>query len=76
MYSFDIFDTLITRTTAEPEGIFILMQERLSTEEYNGSFNEFFKKILHKYVVQRRQLQGRHQKKRFRKFQYMIFIMK
>lgn len=44
MYSFDIFDTLITRTTAEPEGIFILMQERLSTEEYNGIFNEYFKR--------------------------------
>ena len=27
MYSFDIFDTLITRATAEPKGIFKLMQE-------------------------------------------------
>lgn len=27
MYSFDIFDTLITRATAEPKGIFMLMQE-------------------------------------------------
>lgn len=29
MYSFDIFDTLITRCTAEPKGIFMLMQERI-----------------------------------------------
>lgn len=26
MYSFDIFDTLITRRTAAPKGIFMLMQ--------------------------------------------------
>ena len=29
MYSFDIFDTLITRRTATPEGIFLLMQENM-----------------------------------------------
>ncbi len=29
MHSFDIFDTLITRKTATPSGIFLLMQERL-----------------------------------------------
>ena len=35
MYSFDIFDTLITRCTAEPKGIFVLMQERIQkTGEY------------------------------------------
>ena len=27
MYSFDVFDTLITRYTFEPKGIFVLMQE-------------------------------------------------
>lgn len=27
MYSFDVFDTLITRRTADPKGIFMLMQE-------------------------------------------------
>ena len=32
MYSFDIFDTIITRSTAEPEGIFMLMQEKLQKE--------------------------------------------
>lgn len=32
-YSFDVFDTLITRRTATPEGIFVLMQERLTAGE-------------------------------------------
>ena len=35
MYSFDIFDTLITRCTVEPKGIFVLIQERIQkTGEY------------------------------------------
>ena len=29
LYSFDIYDTLITRKTATPEGIFALMQKQL-----------------------------------------------
>ncbi len=29
MYSFDVFDTLITRRTADPKGIFMLMQEKI-----------------------------------------------
>ena len=33
MYSFDVFDTLITRTTALPNGIFALMQSRLEKEK-------------------------------------------
>lgn len=32
MYSFDIFDTLIARTTATPKGIFALMKDRLEKE--------------------------------------------
>ncbi|MDE7204838.1 MAG: HAD-IA family hydrolase [Lachnospiraceae bacterium] len=34
MYSFDVFDTLITRKTAVPEGIFAIMQYELGKEEY------------------------------------------
>lgn len=33
LYSFDIFDTLITRTTATPYGIFALIQEELKTNQ-------------------------------------------
>ena len=33
MYSFDVFDTLITRTTANPKGIFKLMQKSIYKEE-------------------------------------------
>lgn len=32
IYSFDIFDTLITRATATPEGVFALMQQRLMSD--------------------------------------------
>lgn len=35
-YSFDVFDTLITRKTAVPEGIFAIMQSELEKEEYTA----------------------------------------
>lgn len=36
MYTFDVFDTLITRRTATPKGIFALIQEKLLQDsEYN-----------------------------------------
>lgn len=36
LYSFDIFDTIITRITATPQGVFALMQEKL---EEDGRFS-------------------------------------
>lgn len=36
MYSFDIFDTLITRNTASPYGIFLIMQEQLKDNNILG----------------------------------------
>lgn len=33
LYSFDIFDTLITRTTAVPRGIFAIMQNSIKTDK-------------------------------------------
>lgn len=33
VYTFDIFDTLITRTTADPTGIFVIMQRHLSEQD-------------------------------------------
>ena len=52
MYSFDVFDTLITRTTALPNGIFALMQSRLMQErELNGLddyvIDNFFELRIH-----------------------------
>ena len=41
MYSFDIFDTLITRTTATPKGIFALMKGRLEQEREEYGLDEF-----------------------------------
>ena len=43
MYSFDVFDTLITRCTAEPKGIFLLMGEKMREgSEYAPFFTENF----------------------------------
>lgn len=39
MYSFDVFDTLITRSTATPEGIFLLMQRYLEEDMRGGVFS-------------------------------------
>lgn len=43
MYSFDIFDTLITRTTANPEGIFALMQNKLLTDSKYSNIPRYIK---------------------------------
>ena len=40
LYSFDIFDTLITRKTATPKGIFFIMHELLKN---NSDYSEFFR---------------------------------
>lgn len=34
MHSFDIFDTLITRSTAVPQGIFMLMEKKDVRDEW------------------------------------------
>lgn len=44
MYSFDVFDTLITRITATPQGIFALIKDKL--EEDGNPYN------LDEYVIQ------------------------
>lgn len=41
MISFDVFDTLITRTTWEPYGIFLLMQKRLAGRSYDGIVSDY-----------------------------------
>jgi predicted HAD superfamily hydrolase len=41
MYSFDVFDTLITRRTATPKGIFALMQRKLYTCEKYQAISEY-----------------------------------
>lgn len=43
MHSFDIFDTLITRTTATPQGIFALMQDELLNNERYKSISEYIR---------------------------------
>lgn len=41
LYSFDIFDTLITRTTAQPKGIFTIMQDILISDEKYFSIPQY-----------------------------------
>lgn len=41
MYSFDVFDTLITRTTAAPQGIFALMSDRIAEEKSENKLNDY-----------------------------------
>lgn len=40
MYSFDIFDTIITRTIATPKGIFAIMQQRLQNDSAYDDIDE------------------------------------
>lgn len=52
MYSFDVFDTLISRTTATPQGIFALMKDKLVEEkDANGIdayvIDNFFELRIH-----------------------------
>lgn len=44
LYSFDVFDTVITRNTATPRGIFALMQERLLSDVQYGDIDEYIKR--------------------------------
>lgn len=41
MYSFDVFDTLITRTTAEPQGIFLLMKDQMGKEKERHGIEDY-----------------------------------
>lgn len=41
MYSFDVFDTLITRTTAAPQGIFSLMRDRICREKHSNGLDDY-----------------------------------
>ncbi|MBO7672907.1 hypothetical protein J6S88_05810 [bacterium] len=45
LYSFDIFDTLVTRRTATPTGIFAIMQNALKNENFSFLFKQNFYKI-------------------------------
>ncbi len=42
IYSFDVFDTVITRSVGSPEGVFFVMQEKLrGIEKYKSICNQF-----------------------------------
>ena len=52
LYSFDIFDTLITRTTATPRGIFAIMQDVLLKDEKYKNIPDFIKKNFYDLRLQ------------------------
>ena len=63
LYSFDVFDTVITRITATPQGIFALMQERMSREGRFASLPELIRTnfcLLRTYAESLAHLQYTH----------------
>lgn len=50
LYSFDIYDTLISRKTATPEGIFALMQKQLEESEIYAGYP---KRLVHNFYIMR-----------------------
>ena len=59
LYSFDIFDTLITRKVANPTGIFILMQNELNK---NPEYKDFSDDIKTNFFQYRRQAEFRQRR--------------
>jgi len=57
MYSFDVFDTLVTRCTAEPKGIFMLMQKRL---QEIGEYATYFADNFYELRVGAEELARKH----------------
>ena len=47
LYSFDVFDTIITRAVAKPQDIFLLVQYRLEREKNELNFSQEF---IHSYA--------------------------
>lgn len=43
LYSFDVFDTIITRKTDRPEDIFRIMQKKLQAPEYEELFTKYLR---------------------------------
>lgn len=60
LYSFDIFDTIITRTTATPTGIFAIMQEKLKTSNALLSVPDYVKENFFNIRVESELFLRRH----------------
>lgn len=56
MFTFDVFDTLITRTTATPTGIFALMQLRLMQDEAYAELPAYIKRNFYHLRIQAEKL--------------------
>lgn len=56
IYSFDIFDTLITRATATPEGVFALMQQRLMSDAGSDPIDSHIRENFFRLRIQAEKL--------------------
>ncbi len=60
LYSFDVFDTLITRKVATPEGIFAIMQEQLQTGKDWRDIDSYIKDNFYWLRIQSEKLARTH----------------
>ena len=56
MYSFDVFDTLITRTTATPWGIFALMKEKICQDKLENGLSTYILENFYELRIQSEEL--------------------
>ncbi|WP_019552549.1 HAD family hydrolase [Propionispira raffinosivorans] len=59
-YSFDVFDTLITRTTATPRGIFTLMQQRLQEKSFSEQLSQYIRENFYALRIHSEELARMH----------------
>lgn len=65
LYSFDVFETLMTRTTATPSGIFALLQDRLCQDAAYADISQYIKDNyfhlrIHAEILARRSFEAKH----------------
>jgi len=59
-YSFDVFDTLVTRTTATPRGIFTLMQQRLQEKSFSEQLSQYVRENFYALRIHSEELARMH----------------
>lgn len=63
LYSFDVFDTLITRTTATPQGIFALMQSKLLRDSRYAGISDYIRENFFRLRINAEELARLHYQK-------------
>ena len=60
LYSFDVFDTLITRNTATPLGIFTLIQHKLCNDELYAGISSYIRENFYQLRIHAEELARLH----------------